>query len=189
VLFPGCLRAIGTCYLASQRPDIMHANAAYIDSQGMITRLIRIPRQSRFFFFRGIWHVTAPVVFFKSSLFADVGGLNTGYHQAMDLDLWARMIEAGARVAYVPQYLGAFRWHKHSKSFLNFIARPGKGENPEVREIFKVYLPRSSPTSRRAWSYVYKAYQVLNLNYLRAYVERRALNRTRYWRDATGSLA
>jgi len=101
VLFPGCLRQIAEHYVKSAKPDIITGNVAYIDDQGKITRYVRLPKQSRFFFSHGVWHVSAPAVFFRASLFRDVGGLDFRYHLCMDLDLWVRMINAGARIEHI----------------------------------------------------------------------------------------
>ena len=87
VFFPGCLKSVAECYLKKGKPDLIHTNIAYIDLESRITRFIRVPRQSRFFFFKGAWHGTAPAIFFKTSLFREGGGLNKKYNLSMDLDI------------------------------------------------------------------------------------------------------
>jgi glycosyltransferase involved in cell wall biosynthesis len=186
VLFPGCLTAIAECYLRANKPDIIHANVAYIDSRSRITRFVRIPAQKRFFFFRGIWYAQAPVVFFKSSLFRAVGGVNERYYQAMDFDLWMRVMKTGARVVHIPHYLGGFRWHEQSKSFRSYMVPGRKEEGAEDSEILATHLEHSTPLARSFWRYVYKTYRMLTLNYLRASLDLRHARHATHWSQVVG---
>lgn len=169
VLLPGYLQAVARCYIEDECPDIVTANVAYIDGQGRITRYVRMPRQSRFFFFRGVSHSSAPAIFFKSSLFRFVGGVNLNLHSCMDFDIWVRMMQKGARVAHIPRLLGAFRWHPGNKP-LRYFESPTR----RISERELVHTERIGKYSERKvlfWRKVYKLYQILNLNYLREYVE------------------
>jgi len=168
VLFPGCLNAAAKCFLENGYPDIITANIAYIDAKSNITRFIRVPRQSRFFFFRGVWHGTAPCVFFKRSLFVKVGGVQKKYKLSMDLDLWVRMMKAGARVVHITSYLGGYRWHKSSKTVRSITNRSTQ-ENHETTEILNEHLHGSTPLTRAFWRITYKIYQTINFNYIIAY--------------------
>lgn len=181
VLFPGCLEAVARCYIQANHPDLIHANIAYLDERGRITRLIRVPRQSRFFFFHGVWHGCAPCVFFGASLFRAVGGLNSDFDLSMDVDIWMRMMKAGARVVHIPRYLGGFRWHGASRSTQSLRSRTTR-ENVETTRILNQGIPGSTPRKREFWRKVYKVYQVLTLNYLRPYWEGRRI-RGQQWRD------
>ena len=182
VLFPGCLEAVARCYTQANHPDLIHANIAYLDERGRITRLIRVPRQSRFFFFRGVWHGCAPSIFFGASLFRAVGGLNADFNLSMDVDIWMRVMKAGARVVHIPRYLGGFRWHGAGKSTQSLRSRTTR-ENMETTRILNQGIPGSTPRKRELWRKVYQIYQVLNLNYLRAYWEGRRI-RGQHWKDA-----
>ena len=181
VLFPGCLNSVAECYLKKGKPDIIHTNVCYIDSGSRTTRFIRVPRQSRFFFFRGVWHVAAPTLFYKSSLFRGVGGLDFRYHLCMDLDLWVRMIKAGARIEHVKEYLGGYRWHASSKSTV--ASKKGSvRSHPEAVDIFSNYVPNYSPRKLRFWRLIYKSYQMVNLNYVRAHFNCRPVRGKEWWR-------
>jgi len=181
VLFPGCLRQIAEHYVKSAKPDIITGNVAYIDDQGKITRYVRLPKQSRFFFSHGVWHVSAPAVFFRASLFRDVGGLDFRYHLCMDLDLWVRMINAGARIEHIKEYLGGFRWHGPSKSTVASKKQPIRS-HPEAVEIFSNYVPNFYPRKLALWRFIYKLYQMVNLNYVRACFPCRRVRGKEWWR-------
>jgi glycosyltransferase involved in cell wall biosynthesis len=181
VLFPGCLRQIAEYYVKSSKPDIITGNVIYIDGEGKIRRFVRVPPQGRFFFYRGIWHVGSPVVFFRSALFREVGGLNLQYHLCMDLDLWVRMMNANARVAHIKEYMIGFRWHGLSKS----TAASKKGaicSHPEAVEIFGNYVPNFDPRKLALWRFIYKLYQMVNLNYVRACFPCRRVRGKEWWR-------
>jgi len=170
VLLPGSLQTVAEYYGKCNQPDIITGNVVYIDDKGRITRFLRLPRQSRFFFFRGVWHASAPAVFFKTSLFHAVGGVNPDYHLCMDLDLWMKMMKKDARVAHVSRYLGAFRWHENAKT-IQFLDKHATSFSSERIEILKKNVNRFSIHKVLLWRKIYKLYQTLNLNYLRETIE------------------
>jgi len=174
VLLPGCLEAIANSYLQNREPGIVTADVVYMDSDGKITRYIRLPRQSRFFFFRGIWHASAPAIFFRTALFREVGGVDLAYHLCMDLDLWIRMMKRNTRVTHVSQYLGAFRWHEMSKT-VRSIDEQTTALNQERFGILKEYIDGFSVPKILFWKKIYKLYQIINLNYLREYFSCRSV--------------
>jgi glycosyltransferase involved in cell wall biosynthesis len=174
VLLPGCLETVANCYLQRSRPDIIHTNVVYIDSESKVFRCIRTRRQSRFFFFRGVWCGYAPSVFFKSSLFDAVGGLREDYRLSMDLDIWMRMMQEGARVAHIGRYLGAFRWHDQAKTVCSLQKRTTV-ENSETMQILAKALPASSPARRTFWRRIFKCYKLLTLDHFRARLDFRRI--------------
>ena len=188
VLLPGCLSAIAECYLQEKKPEIVTGNVVYIDEQGKITRYIRVPRQSRFFFFRGIWHVPAPTTFFKALLFRESGGLNLNYHLCMDLDIWIKMMKKGARVVHIPCYLGAYRWHKKSKT-VKYHSRQTRVLNEERIDILRENITGFSIRKVLFWRKIYKLYQVINFNYLRGYLSCYSVKGMEWWRVFGGGLS
>ncbi len=59
--------------------------------------------------------ISQPAVFFRKSLFEEVGGLNTDYNFAMDYDLWLRFGKF-SKPHFIKSNLSAFRKHASSKS-------------------------------------------------------------------------
>jgi len=188
VLFPASLEVIAKCYVKKDEPEIIHAWGVYINHGGKITRLIRVPRQKRFFFFAGIWVVPAPTVFFKASSIWKVGGLDVRLRLSMDLDLWVRMMKARARVEIVHKYLGAFRWHSSSKTSISLKEKGSrKLENPESSKILDEVLPNFPERRRRRWRTVWwRLYQLMNLNYARSYFETQRV-KGKHWKDVFGN--
>jgi glycosyltransferase involved in cell wall biosynthesis len=182
VLFPGCLDMVARYYESENQPDIITSNIAYIDSNSWITRFIRVPQQSKFFFFRGVWHGTQPCIFYRTELLRYVGGLNSKYNLSMDIDLWMRVMKAGARVFHIPVYLGGFRWHQKSKTVKSIKTRATK-ENEETTQIYNENLKRSNPQKREYWRLLYKVYQIVNMNYIGEYADLKKIGKTRNWKD------
>jgi glycosyltransferase involved in cell wall biosynthesis len=170
ILLPGCLQRIAEQYVQSGYPDILTGNVIYLDEEGRITRYIRLPRQSRFFFFRGVWHVSAPAIFFKASLFRSVGGVNLDYHLCMDFDLWMKMMVKDARVVHIPCLLGGYRWHPETKT-MRYLANSTSRVPPEREQVYRENIRGYVEWQVLFWKRIYKLYQLLNLNYLRGYIE------------------
>jgi glycosyltransferase involved in cell wall biosynthesis len=186
ILFPGCLTEIGRSYVQNGEPDLISANVAYIDKDSCITRFVRLPQQSRFLLSQGIWHVSAPVVFFKASLFRAIGGLDLNYHLAMDLDMWLRMMKRGARVHHIKKYLGAYRWHRDTKT-AQTLRKQAPEWAGEIDEIWNNYAPNLTDRKVKFWAMAYKLFQLLNLNYLREFIDHRQCGSTKYWQDVVKS--
>lgn len=172
ILLPNCLQKIAECYLQNERVDIIHSNSVYIDSRSCINKMVRVPKQTLFFANHGVWSIPQPSVFYKTETFKRVGYLNEQYQLSMDLDLWMRFVRSKCTICYIPQYLGAFRWQEQSKSTLS-IQKMGKkySENPECKIIFNIYLPNTNEFTRKMWRQIWRCYQVINMNYLRSYIE------------------
>lgn len=171
ILLPGCLHEIANCYLKKNKPDLIHANCIYIDQRGTVTRFVPVPKQTRFFLNHGVWFAPSQTSFFKKTLLREVGYLDLRYHLAMDLDIWLRMLNAGAKVAYIPKYLGAYRFHPTSKTVKSIRSQPSKTkENLETRNIFDNALRGSTENSRWRWRMVWRLYQAINFNYLQSLI-------------------
>ena len=69
--------------------------------------LLRVP---------GWMRANGPSTFFTRELFEKVGPIREDLRYVMDIDLWMRFDEAGARLRYIPGYVWGFRLHEESKT-------------------------------------------------------------------------
>jgi glycosyltransferase involved in cell wall biosynthesis len=183
ILLPGCLKSVAESYINNNKPELIHTNFIYIDQGSSVIKMIRIPRQTRFFIYRGIWSVSVPSSFFSTSLMHKVGYLNTDYHVSMDLDMWIRMIKAGARIHYIPKYMGAFRFHAASKTtFQIFSEKYSDSSDSEHNKIMDFAFPGTTTKSRWQWLMVWKFYRLINFNYLLSFIDTLAF-RGKHWKQ------
>ena len=105
----GALRHIGKFLGEYRSVDVVIGGMIVGDADGYVKRVLRparsIPGCSR----RGIFDLLQPSMFFRRSLYASVGGIRRDLHCRMDVDLFHRMIEAGARFAFVRRPISFMR--------------------------------------------------------------------------------
>jgi glycosyltransferase involved in cell wall biosynthesis len=182
VLFSGCLQAVAGAFSRANQPDIIHANVAYIDSTGIVKRLVKAEPQRPFFVLRGAWQSTAPCIFFKTQSLRDIGGLCDELRLSMDYDLWLRLMIRGAHSMLVPKYFGAFRWHQNAKTFVSSSTRSSE-ENSETQQLFAELLPEKKDSHRRFWRRVFRLYRCAKLSPLHERIHLRQLGLGLHWRE------
>lgn len=72
--------------------------------------------------------------FWRSSVYQKIGELDASYHYALDYDYWQRILAAGYRFDFIPQFFGAFRTHEMSKGSTLVDVRTN-----EVNRIYQKY--------------------------------------------------
>jgi len=184
VLFPRCLEVVAKRYEAA-KAGIITANVLWMDQDGIITRCINVPKQSEFFFWRGVWHASAPCILFTRELFDGIGGLDTSFRLSMDVDMWFKMMAHHPHIEHIKQYLGGFRLHDTSKSMISHKQDRPLGVNEETAAVHTAH--GISKRKRDRWRTVYRVWRTLRLGYLR---ERLDLGNFRnlHWREAAEML-
>ena len=95
--------------------------------------------------------ISQPAVFFRKSAFNKVGRLATGFHYAMDYDLWLRLGKL-SRPGIITDYLAGFRVHLHSKSNRN-----SREQFIEQYHIHKKY------DKRRIYLFLHRVYMFMTI--------------------------
>jgi glycosyltransferase involved in cell wall biosynthesis len=101
--------------------DIFYGDEYVIDPSGGIAgSRCSLPFPGRtlglaFFIFGGFWTFQT-TSFWKKKFYDKCGGVDPGYFFTMDVDLFIRMLLAGARFRYVRKHLAYYRIHEGSKS-------------------------------------------------------------------------
>jgi glycosyltransferase involved in cell wall biosynthesis len=170
VLTPGAIARVRKAMADHPDWDVVTGNSVHIDGQSRILSVHRVPRESWGMMRRGVIHVTQQTCFFKRELYSRVGGLNHDLHWVMDIELWLRMGEAGARWGHLPNVLGAFREHAESKG------AKWKREYQEEHDYLKKQYPEfyGGPAHRVA-RLLYGMSQFLSGKHPRARLETRRL--------------
>ena len=115
LLLPGALDTVADFFHSN--PDVMAAygDALWIDGEGNFLRAKKEMAFSRFVFLHDHNYVPQPSMFWRSSLYETVGGLDPAFDLAMDADLWERF-SARTQIARIPSYLSCMRYYPQQKT-------------------------------------------------------------------------
>lgn len=117
LLLPGSLAYVAGYFERHPEVDVVYGNRILIDSQGRdIGRWVMPVHEDETL----RWADYAPqeTLFWRRRTWEAIGGcLDEDFHFALDWDMLLRFREAGARMARLPRFIGAFRIHDNQKNF------------------------------------------------------------------------
>ncbi|TSA39767.1 glycosyltransferase, partial [bacterium] len=132
ILAPGALRSVAQEFHDHPEIDVIYSHRLAIDQDDRVRYYWLLPEHSNYLMAR-FDHIPQETTFWRRSLFDRVGGIDPTYRFAMDYDLFARFMGAGANFRRVDRFLGAFRVHPQSKSSTQ-LDTIGKQEIDRVRQ-------------------------------------------------------
>jgi glycosyltransferase involved in cell wall biosynthesis len=117
LLLPGSLAYVAAFFERHPEVDVVYANRILIDAEGRdIGRWIMPPHDDETI--RWADYVPQETLFWRRGIWEAIGGcLDEDFHFALDWDLLLRFREAGARMARLPRFTGAFRIHDLQKNY------------------------------------------------------------------------
>ena len=115
LLLPGALQTVGAFFARHPEVSAAYGDALWIDAQGGYLRPKREMRFSRFVLMHDHNYIPQPAMFWRRSLYEQVGGLDERFDLAMDADLWERF-SAVAPIVHIPAYLACMRWYPGQKT-------------------------------------------------------------------------
>lgn len=118
VLLPGALQAIVDEMDAKPAVEWFAGATAYFTDDGAI-KTATVPLGNVVPRLLGVsaWmRVSGPSSFFSRELFTKAGEFDVGLRYVMDIDLWMRFTNLGARLNVIDRYLWGFRLHEESKT-------------------------------------------------------------------------
>ena len=136
LLTEGSVRLARQVLEADSKVALAFGGCDYVDDSGRTIFRSRSGRWAPWLMYVGPQMVPQPGSLFRVSDFRNVGGLDTGYKFAFDLDLLMKLRGIG-RFRYLPHTLSNFRWHAGSLS----VGGRG-GSVSEASHIRVRYLPR-----------------------------------------------
>ncbi|MES2355447.1 MAG: glycosyltransferase family 2 protein [Pseudomonadota bacterium] len=133
LLLPGALHYVAEYFVQHPEVDVVYGNRLLIDQNGKeIGRWILPGHDAEALKWADF--VPQESLFWRRSLWERVGGaLDESFQFAMDWDLLVRFLDAGAKFAHLPRFLGAFRIHGDQKTS-NAINETGFKEMARIRE-------------------------------------------------------
>jgi glycosyltransferase involved in cell wall biosynthesis len=148
------------------------ANTVYLDASGAVTRTIRNANFDSLAYRCGYLNFGGPSTFVAKELFLEEGPFNVDLHYCMDVEYWWRLARRGERYRRIPVYFWALRLHADAKtaSVLTSGVTPPK-MRVEADYVVKTLQPSLSPFVRSAGVHFARLRRLLNLNYLKSFVD------------------
>jgi len=101
--------------LAHPQVGMVYADANFINETGRVIGRFNSAQTDYRLLRQGYVHIPQQTMFFRASLWKEVGPLDPSFYFAMDYDLWTR-ITRRAPIAYVSQTWANFRLHTSGKT-------------------------------------------------------------------------
>ena len=137
------LRQVVEAFDNNPELDIVYGAGELVDDRGTV--LTPFPSRPlshvKTILLHPVSFVLQPCVFFRRTLFLEVGGLQDNLHWALDYDLWLRLFPAARQVEYIPRVLACGTVHADAKSVYGML--------PQFRETWQLkrhYAPRFNLT-------------------------------------------
>jgi glycosyltransferase involved in cell wall biosynthesis len=130
LLLPGALQAVGEFFARNPRIMAVYGDALWIDGDGRYLRPKREIPFNRFVFLHDHNYIPQPSMFWRRSLYREVGGLDRAFNLAMDGDLWDRFAQRGT-IDHVPRYLSCMRCYPEQKT--RALRPQAEAENAALR--------------------------------------------------------
>ena len=140
LLLPGALEAVAEFFVARPEALAVYGDALWIDAEGRFLRAKKEMGFNRFVLLHDHNYIPQPSMFWRSSLYGAVNGLDPRFDLAMDADLWERF-SAVARIEHMPRYLSCMRWYDQQKT---------RSRRSEGRVEDRAIRTRSSPAASHA---------------------------------------
>jgi glycosyltransferase involved in cell wall biosynthesis len=112
------VRPIVDVFAVEREVDMVYGDGLFVDPAGNRLREFRgrsVESRKAALLYPGGF-VLQPCLFFRRSLFMEVGRLNVDYHLALDFDLWLRMLGVARQIRYLPSAIACATVHTDAKS-------------------------------------------------------------------------
>ena len=121
LLLPGTLHYVANFFETHPEADVVYGHRIMIDGADAEVGRWVLPRHDDDFL-RWADFVPQETLFWRRRIWEKTGAaLDESFHYALDWDLLLRFLEAGARFARLPRFLGAFRLHPEQKTSLQMF--------------------------------------------------------------------
>jgi glycosyltransferase involved in cell wall biosynthesis len=163
LLLPGALDTVAEFF--DEHPDVqaVYGDALWIDGKGECIRTKKEIEFNRFIFHYDHNYIPQPSMFWRRTLYDQVGGLNPRFDLAMDADLWDRFSQV-TRIAHLRRYLSCMRYYPEQKT--RALHAEAMREDAEIRARsmlarftpLQPWLHSAARLHRRAWRLIIGGY-------------------------------
>jgi len=136
ILLPGALKRIASAFLRDPATNVVCGLRRLIDAETHFVSnwITQLPVK---YVLERVSVVAQETTYWRREVYEKIGPLDISYRFAMDYEYWQRMLAAGYRFRFIPQFLGGFRKHEESKTSTLTLVR-----NQELERIYAKYLGR-----------------------------------------------
>lgn len=155
LLLPGALEIVADYFNRHSEVDVVYGNRLLIDENDMeIGRWIMPGHNGKVLSW--VDYVPQETLFWRRRIWDKTGGqIDESFRFAMDWDLLVRFRDAGAKFAYIPRFLGAFRIHEHQKTSAT-INEIGHQEMDRIRERLLGRVPSRKEIRKAVFPFLLK---------------------------------
>lgn len=132
ILLPNALAKIAAFFVRNAEAMTVFGDALWIDVHGKPLRTKREMDFSRFVLLCDHSFIPQPSMFFRRSLYEDVGGLRLDLQMTMDFDLWERFSRK-ATIEHMREYLSCMRFYPEQKTRASSMIEVSRTEATAVR--------------------------------------------------------
>ena len=147
LLAPNCLTTTSQTLENSPTTVCVFGMCSYIGPDGETLWVNKSGNYAKWLMRVGPQLIPQPGSLFTLEAFNEVGGLNSNYKWAFDLDLLLKFSQIG-KLQFIPETLSSFRWHDGS---LSVGGRQGSVD--EASKIRRAYLPKALRGLSPVWEY------------------------------------
>jgi hypothetical protein len=148
LLTQNCLTVTSRTLETSPVTVCVYGQCSYIGPDGKTIWVNKSGAYAKWLMRVGPQLIPQPGSLFTLKAFNEVGGLNTSYKWAFDLDLFLKFARIG-EFRYIPQVFSSFRWHDGSLS-----VGGRRGSVAEASKIRRRYLPRAFQFVSPLWELI-----------------------------------
>jgi len=131
LLLPGALPAVAAFFARRPDVDVVYGHRAIVDAyDGEVGRWVLPPHDADVLRYADF--VPQETLFWRRRIWDTVGGIDPRLQFALDWDLLLRFQAAGAKIARMDRFLGAFRIHRRQKTLVSLVT-VGEAEMQELR--------------------------------------------------------
>lgn len=109
---PDVLAIVKQCFENNPNVEVIYGNAEFIDQEGKFLRKYYVNGSDSSLAESLQYQVgiCQPAVFWKRSVYAELGGLDESLNYQLDFEYWIRLNQAGKKWKHAPQVLASHRW-------------------------------------------------------------------------------
>lgn len=156
MLLPGALKVVAEFYQKHPKVDFANGLTIEIDKDNRIINFTNTV-MSRFFARHGCYNVSQLGMFWRRSLFDNLGYLDESFHATMDLEWLIRVYESGGCVKRINKNLGAIRIYDQTKTAIG-----GSIWDRDFEEIKKRYNGLYYPNRKSFYYLLFQCYKFLD---------------------------